>query len=125
MPAFDEITQNLESMRTEVLAINPKHYPKKIKNIALRDQLISAQETIDHSVENFISFRPVLEQLPEIAGGKGASLGEFIRTGIPVPSGFVILANAFDYFLDKEGLFAEDPSLSLRDCPQSAPPVLQ
>ena len=71
MPAFDEITQNLESMRTEVLAINPKHYPKKIKNIALRDQLISAQETIDHSVENFISFRPVLEQLPEIAGGKG------------------------------------------------------
>ncbi|MFA4941026.1 MAG: PEP/pyruvate-binding domain-containing protein [Patescibacteria group bacterium] len=35
-----------------------------------------------------------------IAGGKGASLGEMTRAGIPVPPGFVILAPAFDYFMD-------------------------
>lgn|SRR3990167_4946397 len=52
-------------------------------------------------------FNQISKNDVEIAGGKGASLGELIRTGIPVPSGFVILANAFDYFLDKEGLFAE------------------
>ncbi|PIR92959.1 hypothetical protein COT99_03395 [Candidatus Falkowbacteria bacterium CG10_big_fil_rev_8_21_14_0_10_43_10] len=34
-----------------------------------------------------------------IAGGKGASLGEMLRAGIPVPPGFVILANAFEYFM--------------------------
>ncbi|MFH1510754.1 MAG: PEP/pyruvate-binding domain-containing protein [Candidatus Woesearchaeota archaeon] len=35
-----------------------------------------------------------------IAGGKGASLGEMTKAGIPVPPGFVILANAFDEFLE-------------------------
>jgi phosphoenolpyruvate synthase/pyruvate phosphate dikinase len=34
-----------------------------------------------------------------IAGGKGASLGEMTRVGIPVPPGFVVLASAFDAFL--------------------------
>lgn len=33
------------------------------------------------------------------AGGKGASLGEMTGAGIPVPPGFVVLANAFDEFL--------------------------
>ncbi|MDD2807056.1 MAG: PEP/pyruvate-binding domain-containing protein [Patescibacteria group bacterium] len=35
-----------------------------------------------------------------IAGGKGASLGEMTQTGIPVPSGFVIVADAYNYFID-------------------------
>jgi len=34
-----------------------------------------------------------------IAGGKGASLGEMWQAGIPVPEGFVVTAQAFDYFL--------------------------
>ena len=34
-----------------------------------------------------------------IAGGKGASLGEMTRAGIPVPPGFVVLASSFDEFL--------------------------
>lgn len=38
------------------------------------------------------------------AGGKGASLGEMIEIGVPVPSGFVLLSNAFEYFL-KENVF--------------------
>ena len=35
-----------------------------------------------------------------IAGGKGASLGEMTKAGIPVPPGFVILADAFEYFIN-------------------------
>lgn len=38
------------------------------------------------------------------AGGKGASLGEMMRNGIPVPSGFVISASAFREFLQTAGL---------------------
>jgi len=34
-----------------------------------------------------------------IAGGKGASLGELIRAGLPVPSGFVVTRSAFDAFM--------------------------
>ncbi|HEX9817687.1 MAG TPA: DUF4012 domain-containing protein [Patescibacteria group bacterium] len=71
MPAFDQIAQNLESMRTEVLAINPQHYPESFRDLQLRAQIIKTQETVNNSVSGFISFRPVLEQLPDIAGGKG------------------------------------------------------
>jgi len=35
------------------------------------------------------------------AGGKGASLGEMTKVGIPVPPGFVILSNAFDRFIEE------------------------
>ncbi len=42
-----------------------------------------------------------------IAGGKGASLGEMTRAGIPVPPGYVILADAFDRFLHEAELKTE------------------
>ncbi len=47
------------------------------------------------------------------AGGKGASLGEMTRAKIPVPPGFVVLANAFDRFLHETGL-AEDMPAQLK-----------
>ncbi|MBI4993260.1 MAG: hypothetical protein HZC26_03975 [Candidatus Magasanikbacteria bacterium] len=42
-----------------------------------------------------------------IAGGKGASLGEMSKAKIPVPRGFVVLASAFDRFLEETDLNAE------------------
>lgn len=42
-----------------------------------------------------------------IAGGKGASLGEMSNAEIPVPPGFVILANAFDRFIEENKLKEE------------------
>lgn len=42
-----------------------------------------------------------------IAGGKGASLGEMTRAGIPVPPGFVIVAGAFEQFLQETDLLQE------------------
>ncbi len=41
------------------------------------------------------------------AGGKGASLGEMINAGIPVPPGFVVVAKAFDAFLKETELVTE------------------
>jgi len=40
----------------------------------------------------------------DIAGGKGASLGEMTQTGIPVPPGFVVLSGAFEKFLAETDL---------------------
>jgi len=34
-----------------------------------------------------------------IAGGKGASLGDMLRAGLPVPPGFVVCTRAFELFL--------------------------
>lgn len=42
----------------------------------------------------------------ELAGGKGANLGELASAGIPVPPGFVITSRAFRAHLDQSGLSA-------------------
>lgn len=41
------------------------------------------------------------------AGGKGASLGEMTRAGVPVPGGFVILASVFEKFLEETDIGIE------------------
>ncbi len=46
-----------------------------------------------------------------IAGGKGASLGEMTKAGIPVPPGFVVLSSAFESFLKETSLHAEIDSI--------------
>jgi len=42
-----------------------------------------------------------------IAGGKASSLGEMTKAGFAVPAGFVILTNAFEFFLRKNNLIAK------------------
>ncbi len=47
----------------------------------------------------------------DIAGGKGASLGEMIKAKIPVPGGFVVLSTAFEKFLSETDLNIKIESL--------------
>ncbi|OGB74553.1 hypothetical protein A2V68_03050 [candidate division Kazan bacterium RBG_13_50_9] len=49
-----------------------------------------------------------------IAGGKGASLGEMTDAGIPVPPGFVVLADAFEHLIKKTDINVEIDSLLSR-----------
>ena len=48
----------------------------------------------------------------ELAGGKGANLGELTRAGLPVPPGFVVVTPAYDAFVATHGLQAriDEPS---------------
>ena len=46
-----------------------------------------------------------------IAGGKGASLGEMLQAGIPVPPGFVVLADSFEKFLGENEISADVDSI--------------
>lgn len=50
------------------------------------------------------TFKQLSKKDVGIAGGKGASLGEMTQVKIPVPPGFVILAGAFDRFLEEADL---------------------
>ncbi|MDD4332900.1 MAG: PEP/pyruvate-binding domain-containing protein [Patescibacteria group bacterium] len=50
------------------------------------------------------TFKQLTKKDTAIAGGKGASLGEMTNTKIPVPPGFVVLADAFDRFLEETDL---------------------
>lgn len=57
---------------------------------------------------NFIKqFSEISKNDVDIAGGKGASLGEMVQAGIPVPQGFVILSTAFGKFLQETDLNIE------------------
>src|SRR3989337_4284031 len=53
------------------------------------------------------SFKQLSKKDVGIAGGKGASLGEMTGAGIPVPPGFVVLASAFDRFLEETDIDVE------------------
>lgn len=53
------------------------------------------------------SFKHLSKNDVGIAGGKGASLGEMTQAGIPVPPGFVVLAPAFDRFLEETDIDVE------------------
>ena len=50
------------------------------------------------------NFTQLNKNSADIAGGKGASLGEMTKAGIPVPPGFVVLSTTFDKFIDMAGL---------------------
>jgi pyruvate,water dikinase len=39
-----------------------------------------------------------------LAGGKGANLGEMFNSGFPIPPGFVVISQAYKYFLEKTEL---------------------
>jgi len=52
-------------------------------------------------------FKELNKNSAEIAGGKGASLGEMINSGIPVPDGYVVLADTFEEFIKETDLIQE------------------
>jgi phosphohistidine swiveling domain-containing protein len=52
-------------------------------------------------------FKNIGKHDANIAGGKGASLGEMTQAGIPVPPGYVLLSNAFERFIEETDLNVE------------------
>jgi len=53
------------------------------------------------------TFKEISYKDVEIAGGKGASLGEMTKAKIPVPPGFVITVDSFNKFLEETDLIVE------------------
>ncbi|MDD3754085.1 MAG: phosphoenolpyruvate synthase [Methanobacterium sp.] len=52
-------------------------------------------------------FEDLKKEDVDIAGGKGANLGELTQSGIPVPPGFVITSATYQKFLDETGITQE------------------
>jgi len=56
-------------------------------------------------VSNFVKwFSELNNKGISVAGGKGASLADMYNNKFPVPPGFVVSAQAYDYFIEKSGL---------------------
>jgi len=52
-------------------------------------------------------FKGISKENVDLAGGKGASLGEMTQAGISVPPGFVVLSAGFEQFIKEANLEAE------------------
>ena len=52
-------------------------------------------------------FEELRKEDVDIAGGKGANLGELTQAGIPVPPGFVITSATYQKFMDETGITQE------------------
>lgn len=71
MPVFDEINADFQTAEAELAQINPNRYPETIKGKPVRSKLAEVQSMAKTTLTTLEEFRPVLEQLPDIAGGKG------------------------------------------------------
>ncbi|KXA98123.1 hypothetical protein AKJ37_01280 [candidate division MSBL1 archaeon SCGC-AAA259I09] len=58
-------------------------------------------------MKNVVWFEDLSKSDVGIAGGKGASLGEMIKTGLPVPDGFAVTAQAYEKFVTEAGIIDE------------------
>lgn len=58
-------------------------------------------------MENVVWFEDLSSDDVDIAGGKGASLGEMINAGLPVPPGFSVTAQAYGRFVEEQGIIDE------------------
>jgi pyruvate,water dikinase len=57
------------------------------------------------------NFNNISKDDVNLAGGKGASLGEMTQAGIPIPPGLVVLSVAFDKFISETGIKADIDSV--------------
>ena len=58
-------------------------------------------------MNNIKNFKELSNKDIKIAGGKGASLGEMVAAGFPIPPGFVVLASAFEKFIEETDINIE------------------
>jgi hypothetical protein len=70
-PILDDITTELKTVQTELAEIDPSRYPEKIQEQEVRSYIVSARDSGQTALDSITQYRPILEQLPEIMGGKG------------------------------------------------------
>lgn len=70
-PVLDEISNNLNLANQEIASINLEKYPEEFRGIVIRDKIKQIKDLSSTAVNTFVEYRPVIEQLPAIAGGQG------------------------------------------------------
>lgn len=71
MPEFDAIAADVTAAETALKSIDPNRYPENLRGYAIRSNLVMAQDLATGATAALTEFRPVIEQLPAIAGGRG------------------------------------------------------
>lgn len=70
-PILDEIAAELEVVETELGAIDPDRYPEEIQGMEVRSYIVLAQDLSSGAVDALTEYRPVIEEIPKVAGAGG------------------------------------------------------
>lgn len=70
-PELEQIGNDLATMESELAQINPDHYPEQFRGREVRSNIILAKDTVTGAKTAVTEFKPVIEQLPSIAGATG------------------------------------------------------
>ncbi len=74
MPELDVITTNIQTAVTALQQIDANRYPEQIGNQPVRPLILQAQNLSQSALNAVTEFRPVIEQIPVMAGGRGERL---------------------------------------------------
>lgn len=70
-PILDEIGAELDIVKNELAQIDPNRYPETLKDMPVREYVVMAQELSAGAANGLAEYRPVIEQLPGVAGAGG------------------------------------------------------
>lgn len=70
-PVLDNITNDMKTVETELSQIDAQRYPETFKGIMVRSQIEQIKGVSQGAVASLTQYRPIIEQLPAIAGGNG------------------------------------------------------
>jgi len=70
-PILDDISADLEVAQAEIKQIDPARYPESFQGKPVRSYIEQMHAVSDGAVTALTEYRPVLEELPAIAGGRG------------------------------------------------------
>jgi len=67
-PKINEMAQSIETVRSEIDAINPNRYPVRLGKTPIREPLISYKDMIETAANLFVNAQPLLTNLPNMLG---------------------------------------------------------
>lgn len=70
-PVLDSISTDLKVVESELSQINPQRYPEDFRSIPVRSYIVQGQQVSRSAVAALTEYRPIIEQLPSLAGGLG------------------------------------------------------
>lgn len=70
-PELDAITADLKTVEAELAMIDERRYPEEFKGKQIRPLIVQAHTFSAGAVTAMTEYRPVIEKLPDIAGGMG------------------------------------------------------
>lgn len=104
------LSASVGTMAGQLVEMNPTKYmdlPDYFRKIDFYVRMAMELEQPDVGPPYILSLEDAAS-MPKLAGGKASNLGRAMQVeGVPVPPGFVVTANAFNYFIDFNGLNGE------------------